>query len=68
MTHILSNLTEEYKNIVEELEYKIDGEIETFTIKSIKDDTAENYAKNECTDINKSSKPKYYFSKWKYMK
>ena len=37
MTHLLSNLPEAYKNIVEKIEYELDYNVYTLTIKSIPD-------------------------------
>ena len=37
MTHIMSNLPEEYKNMVENLEDELDDEIDMFAIEIIRD-------------------------------
>ena len=37
MTHILSNLTEEYDNLVKNLEYELDDDIDMLTIERIWD-------------------------------
>ena len=41
MTHILSNITEYYKNTAENLEYKLDDEVYPLTIEMIRDRLSE---------------------------
>ena len=41
MTHILSNIPEEYENIVENLEYKLDDDIDMLIIEIIWDKLSE---------------------------
>ena len=43
MTHILSNLPEEYDSIVENLEEKVDDDIDMLTIKKIQEKISVKY-------------------------
>ena len=43
MTHILSNLTEEYNNTIENIEDELDDNIDMLTIKIIRDKLSSKY-------------------------
>ena len=50
MTHILSNLTEEYGNLVKNLEYELYDDIDILTIKRIQDKLS-----SKCDKMNAQS-------------
>ena len=71
MTHILSNLTEEYENIVETLEEELDNDIDMLTIERILDKISSKYnimnAWSNKTKGEQSEKALYVRqSKWVY--